>query len=142
MTCNINILNNKNTSLKDILKKNSSNKPLGELPFMNFINNFISCNQSGVKLDGSCINKLLLLSVSHEIYSSFHEGVEFGDAFFDNSVAFSIPNWYRTHTVPKLYLYLDYRCMNLHPATNERELRLLELSQTQVQFQKLNESTL
>ena len=49
-------------------------------------NNLISSNQSGFKPGDSCINQLL--SITHEIYESFNEGLEVRSAFLDISKAF------------------------------------------------------
>ena len=49
-------------------------------------NNLISPNQSGFKPVHSCINQLL--SITHEIYNSFDEGVEVRSIFLDISKAF------------------------------------------------------
>ena len=49
-------------------------------------NNLISPNQLGFKPDDSCINKLL--SITHEIYKSFDNGLEVRDIFLSISQAF------------------------------------------------------
>ena len=49
-------------------------------------NNLISPNQSGFKPGDSCINQLL--SITHEIYKSFDDGLEVGGIFLDISKAF------------------------------------------------------
>ena len=49
-------------------------------------NKLISSSQSGFKLGDSCINQLL--SITHEIYSSFDEGLEVRSVFLDISKAF------------------------------------------------------
>ena len=49
-------------------------------------NNFILPNRSGFKSEDSCINQLL--SVTHEIYSSFDESLEVRSVFLDISKAF------------------------------------------------------
>ena len=49
-------------------------------------NKFISSNQSGFKLGGSCINQLL--SITHETYKSFDDGFEVRGVFLDISKAF------------------------------------------------------
>ena len=49
-------------------------------------NILISPNQSGFKPGGSCINQLL--SITHEIYNSFDDGLEVRNVFFDISKAF------------------------------------------------------
>ena len=49
-------------------------------------NNLISPNQSGFKPGDSCINQLL--SITHEIYSSFDEGLGVRSIFLDISKAF------------------------------------------------------
>ena len=49
-------------------------------------NNLISPNQSGFKPVHSCINQLL--SITHEIYNSFDEGLEVRSVFLDISKAF------------------------------------------------------
>ena len=49
-------------------------------------NNLISPNQSGFKPGDSCINQLL--SITHEIYNSFDEGLELRSVFLDISKAF------------------------------------------------------
>ena len=55
--------------------------------FESFIENkLISASQSGFKPGDSCINQLL--SISHEIYSSFDEGLEVRSVFLDISKAF------------------------------------------------------
>ena len=54
-------------------------------------NKLISASQSGFKPGDSCINQLL--SISHEIYSSFDEGLEVRSVFLDISKAFD-KVWY------------------------------------------------
>ena len=49
-------------------------------------NNLISPNQSGFKPSDSCINQLL--SITHEIYKSFDNGLEVQGIFLDISKAF------------------------------------------------------
>ena len=49
-------------------------------------NNLILPNQSGFKPRDSCINQLL--SITHEIYNSFDEGLEVRGVFLDISKAF------------------------------------------------------
>ena len=49
-------------------------------------NKLISSNQSGFKPGDSCINQLL--SITHEIYESFDEGLEVRSVFLDISKAF------------------------------------------------------
>ena len=49
-------------------------------------NNLISPKQSGFKPGDSCINQLL--SITHEIYKSFDEGLEVRGVFLDISKAF------------------------------------------------------
>ena len=49
-------------------------------------NKLISSSQSGFKPGDSCINQLL--SITHEIYSSFDEGLEVRSIFFDIAKAF------------------------------------------------------
>ena len=49
-------------------------------------NNLISPNQSGFKPGDSCINQLL--SITHEIYNSFDEGLEVRSVFLDISKTF------------------------------------------------------
>ena len=49
-------------------------------------NDLISQNQSGFKPGDSCINRLL--STTHEIYKSFHDGWEVRGVFLDISKAF------------------------------------------------------
>ena len=49
-------------------------------------NGLISPNQSGFKPGNSCINQLL--SIAHEIYKSFEDGLEVRGIFLDNSNAF------------------------------------------------------
>ena len=49
-------------------------------------NNLISPNQSEFKPGDSCINQLL--SITHEIYKSFDDGLEVRDVFLDISKAF------------------------------------------------------
>ena len=51
-------------------------------------NNLISPNQSGFKPGDSCINQLL--SISHEIYKSFDNGLEVPGIFLDISKAFKV----------------------------------------------------
>ena len=48
--------------------------------------NLIAPNQSGFKSGDSCINQLL--SITHEIYSSFDDGFEVRSVFLDISKAF------------------------------------------------------
>ena len=50
-------------------------------------NKLISSSQSGFKPGDSCINQLL--SITHEIYSSFDEGLEVRSIFLDIAKAFS-----------------------------------------------------
>ena len=49
-------------------------------------NNLISPKQSGFKPGDSCINQLL--SITHEIYKSFDEGLEVRGVFLDISKVF------------------------------------------------------
>ena len=49
-------------------------------------NELISPNQSGFKPGDSCVNQLL--SITHEIYKSFDEGLEVRSVFLDISKAF------------------------------------------------------
>ena len=49
-------------------------------------NNLISRNQSGFKPGDSCINQLI--SITHEIYQSFDDGLEVREVFFDISKVF------------------------------------------------------
>ena len=49
-------------------------------------NNLISPNQSKFRPGDSCINKLL--SITHEIYKSFDDGLEVRGVFLDISKAF------------------------------------------------------
>ena len=49
-------------------------------------NNLISPTQSGFKPDDSCINQLL--SITHEMYKSFDDGLEVRGIFLDISKAF------------------------------------------------------
>ena len=49
-------------------------------------NNLISPNWSGLKPGDSCINQQL--SITHEIYNSFNEGLEVRSIFLDISKAF------------------------------------------------------
>ena len=55
-------------------------------------NNLISSIQSGFKSADSCINQLL--SITHEIYNSFDEGLEVRSVFLDISKAFD-KVWYK-----------------------------------------------
>ena len=50
-------------------------------------NKLISSNQSGFKPGDSCINQLL--SITHETYESFDEGLELRSVFLDISKAFA-----------------------------------------------------
>ena len=54
-------------------------------PF-SFKNDLISQNQSGFKLGDSWVNQLL--SVKHEIFRSFHDGLDVRSDFLDISKAF------------------------------------------------------
>ena len=49
-------------------------------------NNLLAPNQSGFKPGESCINQLL--SITHEIHSSFDDGLEVRSVFLDISIAF------------------------------------------------------
>ena len=49
-------------------------------------NKLISSSQSGFKPGDSCINQLL--SITHEVYSSFDEGLEVRSIFLDIAKAF------------------------------------------------------
>ena len=49
-------------------------------------NDLISSIQSGFKSGYCCINQLI--SITHEIYKSFDEGLEVRNVFFDKSEAF------------------------------------------------------
>ena len=49
-------------------------------------NNLLAAKQSGFKPEDSCINQLL--SITHEIYSSFDGGFEVRSVFLDISKAF------------------------------------------------------
>ena len=48
-------------------------------------NNLLAHNQSGFKPGDACINQVL--SISHEIYSSFDDGFEVRSVFLDTSKA-------------------------------------------------------
>ena len=87
-----------NTGDKQILK---NCRPVSLLPvcrkiferlifneLLNFLleNNLISRNQSGFKPEESCLNQLL--SITHEIYNLFDEGLEVRSVFFDISKVF------------------------------------------------------
>ena len=50
-------------------------------------NNLLAHNQSGFKPGDACINQVL--SISHEIYSSFDDGFEVRRVFLDTSKAFN-----------------------------------------------------
>ena len=50
------------------------------------VNNLLAPNQSGFKPGDSCINQLL--SITHEVYSSFDDGFEVRSVFLDTSKAF------------------------------------------------------
>ena len=50
-------------------------------------NNLLAPDQSGFIRGGSCINQLL--SITHEIYSSFEDGFEVRSNFLDISKAFN-----------------------------------------------------
>ena len=50
-------------------------------------NNLLAPNQSDFKTGDSCINQLI--SITHEIYSSFHDGFEVRSVFLDISKAFN-----------------------------------------------------
>ena len=52
-------------------------------------NNLLAPNQSGFKLGYSCINQLLSITFTDEIYSSFDDGFEVGSVFLDISKAFN-----------------------------------------------------
>ena len=54
--------------------------------FQFFIENKLPSSQSGFKPVDSCINQLL--SITHEIYSSFDEGLEVRSIFLDIAKAF------------------------------------------------------
>ena len=49
-------------------------------------NNLLAPNQSGLKPGDSCVNQLL--SITHEIYSTFDDGLEVRSVFLDMSKAF------------------------------------------------------
>ena len=49
-------------------------------------NKLITSNQSGFKPGDSCINQLL--SITHEIYKSFEDGLDVRNVFLDISKAF------------------------------------------------------
>ena len=49
-------------------------------------NDLISQNQTGFKPGDSCINQLI--SITHEIYQSFDDGLEVREVFLDISKAF------------------------------------------------------
>ena len=49
-------------------------------------NKLISSSQSGFKPGNPCINQLL--SITHEIYNSFDEGLEVRSIFLDIAIAF------------------------------------------------------
>ena len=53
---------------------------------MKFENKLTSSSQSGFKPGDSCINQLL--SITHEIYSYFDEGLEVRSVFLDIAKAF------------------------------------------------------
>ena len=67
--------------------------------------NLMSPNQSGFKPDDSCINQLL--SIAHEIYKSFDDGLEVRGRFQENSLIC----YYRLFKPGYLKgKYLDHRC--------------------------------
>ena len=53
--------------------------------FFFLASNFLAPNKSGFKADGFCINQLL--SITHEIYSSFDDAFEVRNVFLDISKA-------------------------------------------------------
>ena len=55
-------------------------------------NNLLAPNQSGFKPGDSCINQLL--SITHEVYSSFDDGFEVRSVFLDTSKVFD-KVWYK-----------------------------------------------
>ena len=81
-----NLKNYRPASLLPIYRKFSErlifNEPLSFFP----ANNFLASNQSGFKPGDSCVNQLL--SITHEIYSSFDDGFEVRSVFLDISKAF------------------------------------------------------
>ena len=62
-----------------------------KIKFVFIKNKLISSSQSGFKPCDSCINQLL--SITHEIYSSFHEGLGVRSVFLDISKVFD-KVWY------------------------------------------------
>ena len=81
-----NIQNYRSVSLLPICGKFFGRLIFNEMYSFFLANNLLAPNQSGFKSGDSCINQLL--SITHEIYSSFNDGFEVRSVFLDISKAF------------------------------------------------------
>ena len=81
-----NIKNYRPVSLLPICGKIFERLIFNEMFSFFLANNLLAPNQSGFKPGDSCINQLL--SITHEIYSSFDDGFEVRSVFLDISKAF------------------------------------------------------
>ena len=81
-----NIKNYRPVSLLPICGKFFERLIFNEMFSFFLANNLLAPNQSGFKPGDSCINQLL--SITHEIYSSFDDGFEVRSVFLDISKAF------------------------------------------------------
>ena len=81
-----NIKDDRPVSLLPICGKHFERLIFNEMFSFFLANNILASNQSGFKPGGSCNNQLL--SITHEIYSSFDDGFEVRSVFLDISKAF------------------------------------------------------
>ena len=81
-----NLKNYRPVSLLPICGKTFERLVFNEMFSFFLANNFLVSNQSGFKPGNSCINQLL--SITHEIYSSFDDGYEVRSVFLNISKAF------------------------------------------------------
>ena len=81
-----NVKNYRPVSLLPICRKLFERLIFNEMFSFFLANNLLAPNQSGIKPGDSCINQLL--SITHEICSSFDDGFEVRSVFLDISKAF------------------------------------------------------
>ena len=81
-----NLKNYRSVSLLPVFGKIFERLIFNEIFSFFLANNLLAPNESGFKPGDSCINQLL--SITHEIYSSFDDGFEVRSVFLDISKAF------------------------------------------------------
>ena len=95
---------------------------------LNFLleNNLILPNQSVFKRGDSCLN--LLLSITHEIYNSFDDGLELRNIFLDNSnthksiLFWIVVKWYTlvtSYTSHLVFLVIENKALFFYGQTSE-----------------------